>query len=175
MSVAAFPFQCAGSTPAVPSLHPIASISARIAHRCAPNTCRSASYTLLTSRTCRQTGQILSPSRLSSSSAPASILHSARCLARAQLPATSCLGAFRPPATSSCGGSRDPGVRKPAQLRSFDHAIGEGDELLGNFKAKDFRCLEIDPEFELRWTLDRNDRWVGTLEYLVNETRRTAK
>src|ERR1700739_789055 len=37
ISVAAFQFQCAGSTPAVPSLHPIASISARIAHRCAPN------------------------------------------------------------------------------------------------------------------------------------------
>src|SRR6266699_3548175 len=50
---------------------------------------------------------------------PALNPHSARCLAGAQLPATSCLGAFRPPATSSCGGSRDPGVRKPAQQRSW--------------------------------------------------------
>src|ERR1700758_1719317 len=46
--------------------------------------------------------------------APALNPHSARCLAGAQLPATSCLGAFRPPATSSCGGSRHPGGRKPA-------------------------------------------------------------
>src|SRR6266513_6290480 len=45
---------------------------------------------------------------------PALNPHSARCLAGAQLPATSCLGAFRPPATSSCGGSRDLCVRKPA-------------------------------------------------------------
>jgi hypothetical protein len=61
------------------------------------------------------------------------------------------------------------------QKRSFDHAIGKRNKLLGNFKAKDFRCLEIDPEFELRWTLDRNVGWLGTLEYLVNETRRTTK
>src|ERR1700751_4104806 len=67
--------------------------------------------------------RIVLASRLPSRAAPALNLHSARCLAGAQLPATSCLGAFRPPATSSCGGSRDPGVRKPAQERtSFEKA-----------------------------------------------------
>jgi len=54
---------------------------------------------------------------------PALNPHSARCLAGAQLPATSCLGAFRPPATSSCGGSRDPGVRKPAQERTIAPSV----------------------------------------------------
>lgn len=31
------------------------------------------------------------------------------------------------------------------QKRSFDHVVSEGDELVGNFKAKDFGGLEIDP------------------------------
>ena len=52
--------------------------------------------------------------------------------------------------------------------RSFDQVIGEGDELLGNFEAKDLCCPEIDPEFELRRPFDRNVSWLGTFEYLIN-------
>jgi hypothetical protein len=73
---------------------------------------RDAHCTLLVSDIARR---VVLASRLPARAAPTLNPHSARCLAGAQLPATSCLGAFRPPATSSCGGSRDPGVRKPAQ------------------------------------------------------------
>ena len=114
VSNAAFRFRYAGPAPAAISLNPITSIAARIARQYDPNT-RRRSPTPCTSRTCRHTAQILSASRLSSSSAPALNPHNARCSAGAQFPATSCLGAFRPPATSSRGSSRDSGVRKPAQ------------------------------------------------------------
>src|ERR1700747_3514843 len=44
-------------------------------------------------------------SRLPSRAAPALNPHGARCLAGAQLPATSCLGAFWTPVSSACGAS----------------------------------------------------------------------
>src|SRR5215469_4473480 len=62
--------------------------------------------------------QTLSASRLSSRSAPALNLHSARCSAGAKLPATSCLGAFRSPAASARGEPRHADNRKPAHVRT---------------------------------------------------------
>src|SRR5262249_57240464 len=57
-------------------------------------------------------------SRLPSRAAPALNPHSARCLAGAQLPATSCLGAFWTPVSSASGGAVIAGVQKPAQQRN---------------------------------------------------------
>src|SRR5215471_5152863 len=97
------------------SLHPITSISARIAHRCAPNARPNAYCTLLSSHTYRHAGRILPAPRLSSRSAPPSNPHSTRCTVGAQLPATSCLGAFWTPVSSACGALLLAGVQKPAQ------------------------------------------------------------
>src|SRR6516165_9656634 len=59
-------------------------------------------------------------SRLPSTSAPALNLHSARCSASAQLPATSCLGAFRPP-PSEC--VERPSLRRPKTCTGADIAV----------------------------------------------------
>ena len=48
-------------------------------------------------------------------------LHSARCPARAKLPATSCLGAFWTPAARAGGISSLPASKKPAQIQT--HAL----------------------------------------------------
>ena len=95
---------------------------------------------------------------------PALNPHSARCLAGAQLPATSCLGAFRPPATSSCGGSRDPGVRKPAHFRkwpgSFDHLIGAANQCEGRLYAKRLQRLQIYEELHFCRKLNGQIGWL---------------
>jgi hypothetical protein len=90
------------------------SINSPAVRCCTSRARRDAHRTLLNSPVSDIARRLVPASRLPSRAAPALNPHSARCLAGAQLPATSCLGAFRPPATSSCGGSRDPGVRKPA-------------------------------------------------------------
>ncbi len=97
------------------------SINSPAVRCCTSRARRDAHRTLLNSPVSDIARRLVPASRLPSRAAPALNPHSARCLAGAQLPATSCLGAFRPPATSSCGGSRDPGVRKPAQFRT--HAL----------------------------------------------------
>jgi hypothetical protein len=89
------------------------SINSPAVRCCTSRARRDAHRTLLNSPVSDIARRLVPASRLPSRAAPALNPHSARCLAGAQLPATSCLGAFRPPATSSGGGSRDPGVRKP--------------------------------------------------------------
>ena len=76
MSVAVFPLRYAGSTPVAISLNPAESISARIAHGCAPNARPKAYCALLNCHTYRHAGRILPAPRLSLRSAPASIPHS---------------------------------------------------------------------------------------------------
>src|SRR6516164_445296 len=63
--------------------------------------------------------RFLAASHPPSTSALTSNPHSARCPARAQLPATSCLGAFWTPVSSACLDLVIAGIQKPAQESLF--------------------------------------------------------
>ncbi len=140
------------------------SINSPAVRCCTSRARRDAHRTLLNSPVSDIARRLVPASRLPSRAAPALNPHSARCLAGAQLPATSCLGAFRPPATSSCGGSRDPGVRKPAHFRkwpgSFDHLIGAANQCEGRLYAERLQRLQIYEELHFCRKLNGQIGWL---------------
>jgi len=79
---------------------------------------RDAHRTLLNSPVSDIARRLVPASRLPSRAAPALNPHSARCLAGAQLSATSCLGAFWTPASWARGSFVIAGIQKPAHRRT---------------------------------------------------------
>ena len=87
----------------LPPLEPMPTINPPSARWCTPRARRNACDTLVGYSACRHVRRLVLASRLSSRATPTRNSHSARCPARAKLPATSCLGAFWTPVATVRG------------------------------------------------------------------------
>jgi hypothetical protein len=57
----------------------------------------------------------------------------------------------------------------------FDHLVGARQQGLGNGEAKRLRSLEVDNQFVLGWSLDRQVGWLLALEDAMDVTCRASK
>jgi len=102
--------------------------------------------------------------------------HSARCLAGAQLPATSCLGAFRTPATAARGQPRHAGIRKPSHHRThapqqtalFDHLVRPDEQGGRHCEAERFGSFHVDHQLEFGRLLYRQIGRLGASENSID-------
>src|ERR1700752_5404184 len=58
--------------------------------------------------------------------------------------------------------------------RLLDHLVGEGEKRGRQRQVKCLRCLGVDDDFELRWLLDGDIRWLRAIEDLDGLRGRTS-